>query len=92
MKIHTRMLIACQWRIPENKRTIADFNLTSGDLLLGHSKEAKLFMSKTRSRMETLFSKEIQHDLDFHVGILDSLCSCSNCGIYDMENGHPIIL
>jgi hypothetical protein len=36
IKIHTRMPIACQWRIPESKRAIADFILTSGDLLLKH--------------------------------------------------------
>jgi len=49
MKIHTRMLIACQWRIPESKRTIADFNLTSGDLLLKHQTPSLVTQKKPSS-------------------------------------------
>jgi hypothetical protein len=49
IKIHTRILIACQWRIPESKRAIADFDLTSGDLLLKHQPPSLVTQKKPSS-------------------------------------------
>ncbi len=48
-------------RIPEGRRAIADSGLRGSTKAStpkpGHSKEAKLFMSRVRSRMETLLKR-----------------------------------
>ena len=87
-------------RIPEEKRAIADSGLRGSTKAStpkpGHSKKAKLFMSRVRSRMETLFKRfkdfgilqhRFRHDLDFHMEILHAVAVIV---AYDMENGHPL--
>lgn len=87
-------------RIPEGKRAIADSGLKGSAKAStpkpGHSKEAKLFMSRVRSRMETLFKRfkdfgilqqRFRHDLDFHMEILHAVAVIV---AYDLENGHPL--
>ena len=86
--------------IPEGKRAIADSGLRGSTKAStpkpGHSKEAKLFMSRVRSRMETLFKRfkdfgilrqRFRHDLDFHMEILHAVAVIV---AYDLENGHPL--
>jgi hypothetical protein len=87
-------------RIPEGKRAIADSGLRGSTKAStpkpGHSKEAKLFMSRVRSRTETLFKRfkdfgilrqRFRYDLDFHMEILHAVAVIV---AYDMENGHPL--
>jgi hypothetical protein len=87
-------------RILEGKRAIADSDLRGSTKAstpkLGYSKEAKLFMSRVRSKMETLFKRfkdfgilqqQFRHDLDFHMEILHAVAVIV---VYDMENGHPL--
>jgi hypothetical protein len=87
-------------RIPEGKRAIADSGLRGSTKAStpkpGHSKEAKLFMSRVRSRKETLFKRfkgfgilrqRFRHDLDFHMEILHAVAVIV---AYGMENGHPL--
>jgi hypothetical protein len=87
-------------RIPEGKRVIADSGLKGSAKAStpkpGHLKEAKLFMSRVRSRMETLFKRfkdfgilrqQFRHDLDFHMEILHAV---SVIVAYDMENVHSL--
>ena len=87
-------------RIPEGKKAIADSGLKGSTKAStpkpGHSKEATLFMSRARSRMETLFKRfkdfgilrqRFRHDLDFHMEILHAVAVIV---AYDMENGHPL--
>jgi hypothetical protein len=87
-------------KIPEGKRAIVDSGLRGSAKAstpkLGHSKEAKLFISRVRSRMETLFKRfknfgilrqQFRHDLDFHMEILHAVVVIV---AYDMENEHPL--
>lgn len=87
-------------KIPEGKRAIADSGLRGSAKVSrtkpGHSKEAKKFMSRVRSRMETLFLRfknfgilrqRFRHDIELH---RDILLAVAVLVAYDMENGHPL--
>jgi hypothetical protein len=62
----------------------------------GHSKETKVFLSRVRSRMETLFARlknfgilqqRFRHNLELHQDILNSVAVLI---AYDLENGHTL--
>lgn len=87
-------------KIPEGKRAIADSGFRGSANVSttkpGHSKEAKQFMSRVRSRMETLFKRfkdfailrhRFRHDLDLHQDILYAVAVIV---AYDFENEHPL--
>lgn len=87
-------------KIPEGKRAIADSGFRGSDKVSttkpGHSRETKVFMSRVRSRMETLFTRlknfgilrqRFRHDLELHQDILNCVAVLV---AYDMENGHPL--
>jgi hypothetical protein len=86
--------------IPENKRAIGDSGFRGSAKVSttkpNHTKETKKFMSRARSRMETLFQRfrvfgilnqRFRHDLEIHSHILHAVAVIVQ---YDMENGHPL--
>lgn len=87
-------------QIPEGKRAIADSafkaSAKASTSKPGHSRELSHFMSRVRSRMETLFlrfkvfgilSQRFRHNVQLHKDILNAVAVLVS---YDMENGHPL--
>lgn len=87
-------------KIPEGKRAIADSafkaSAKASTSKPGHSRELNHFMSRVRSRMETLFlrfkvfgilSQRFRHNVQLHKDILNAVAVLV---AYDMENGHPL--